>query len=282
MAEKRGLAALLLIAALILAGCGAKEADTPEDTAPAATFAPVSVSPQGRTVAREEGEEYYPDKDKWVYYFQYAYPRVSGEDYAAAAVNESYQMALEETRHLVLPMLANEETTSREQTRVRHDFSVKCNNDRLLSILQTRRQTAESGETLALEGMTFDLSGAYAGEALTLRGCILALISEEKAEDMTAEKYPQAAKILAGSSDEIGERLASALYPAFLEMQQQGVCRADVEEDDFEWEFSPAANFYVNEDGAVVFFFPPTLLASPSFDVPQFHYTPAEIEAILD
>lgn len=282
MAEKRAaLWALLLIAALLLAGCGAREEETPDDPAPTAAFVPVSVSPNGRTVVRETGEEFYPDKEKWAYHFEFAYPRVSGEDYAAAAVNESYQMALEETRHLVLPMLANEETTSREQTRVRHDFIVKCNNDRLLSILQTRGQSAQSGEMLTLEGMTFDMSGAYAGEALTLRGCILALLSDEKAEDMTAEKYPQAAKILAGSSDEIGETIARTLYPAFADMQRDGTCRADVEEDDFEWEFSPATNFYVNENGAVVFFFPPALLASPSLAVPEFPYTPAEIEDIL-
>lgn len=282
MAKKIALlTALLLCAALLCAGCGGQKEEEAEEPAPVSTPAPVSVSPKGRTVAREEGEEYFPDEKKWAYHFVYAYPWVSGEDYAAAAVNESYRMALDEVRHLVLPMFANEETTSREQTEVRHDFTVKCNDDRLLSILQTRSQTSAGGETLALEGMTFDMSGAYAGEALTLRGCILALLSTEKAEDMTAEKYPQAAKILAGSSDEIGEKLTEKLYPTFRQMQQDGRCRGDVDEEDFAWEFSPAVNFYVSGEGKIVFFFPPSLLAAPSFDVPEFAYTPDEIEALL-
>lgn len=286
MAEKKAFFfALLLGLALICAGCAPREAPAPT-AEPAAEQTPVpepvSVSAGGRQVIRREGEAYYPSEGEKRYHFVYAYPLVLGEDYAAAAVNDTYQMALDEMMHLMLPMLANEEEGPAEAMyEVRHDFFVTCNNDRVLSIVQRRSQRMGDEETLSLDPLVFDVSGEYTGEPLTLRGCILAGLSGEKAEDMTAEQYPQAAKILAGSSDLIAEAVAEQLYPAFLTMQQEGTARADVSREDFEWEFAPAASFYVNAEGNVVFFFPPALLTAPSFDVPVFPYTAAEIEALL-
>ncbi len=284
MAEKRtALLALLLCAAFLCAACGGPEAPAPTavpESTPAP--APVSVSPSGREVLRREGEAYYPAQDQWRYHFVYAYPIVQGDDYASAAISETYQMALDEVTQLTLPMFAAEESTAGTRSEVRHDFYVTCNNDRLLSIVQTRSQTGAEGAVLAVEPLVFDVSGVYtASTPITLRGCILAGVSAENADDMTAEKYPQAAKILAGSSDSIGERVAEKLYPEFLKLQESGVGRADVAAEDFEWEFSPTTSFYVNEDGCVVFFFPPELLAEPSLDVPAFPFTAAQIEDLL-
>ena len=286
MAEKRTLLLLLLLAAaLICFGCGAPEAAPAPTNAPEATAAPqiVSTSAKGRAVARITGETYYPSEKDWKYHFVYAYPRVLGEDYAAAAISETYQMALDEMAQLMLPMFANEESMTFDgHNEIKHDFYVTCNNDRVLSVVQTRSQTmGDEGTVLSMEPLVFDVSGEYSGETLTLRGCILAGISQEKAEDMTAEKYPQAAKILAGSSDLISEKIAEKLYPAFQEMQEKGTCRKDFDREDFELEFSPAASFYVNEKGNVVFFFPPSLFVSPSFDVPAFEFTAGEIEDLL-
>ena len=284
MAKKRAaLLALLLCAAFICAACGGPEAPAatpvPEDTP---MPAPVSVSPSGRAVIRREGEAYYPSQEDWRYHFVYAYPLVQGEDYASAAINETYQMALDEVTQLTLPMFAGEESTAGTRNEVRHDFYVTCNNDRLLSIVQTRSQTGAEETVLAVEPLVFDVSGVYtASTPITLRGCILAGVSAESADDMTAEKYPQAAKILAGSSDSIGERVAEILYPEFQKLQESGIGRSDVAMEDFEWEFSPTTSFYVNDEGSVVFFFPPALLTQPTFDVPTFSFTAAQIEDML-
>lgn len=286
MAKKTAaFSALLLFLALLCAGCGPKEAPAPtEEPAAAVTPAPepVSVSDGGRAVIRREGEAFYPSEENKRYHFVYAYPLVLGEDYADAAINDTYQMALDEMTNLVLPMLANEEDGPAEETNeVVHDFFVTCNNDRVLSIVQSRRQEAGEEKAWSLDPLVFDVSGEYTGEPLTLRGCILASLSNEKAEDMTAEQYPQAAKIIAGSSDLIAEAVAENLYPAFQALQEKGEALQEIGREDFEWEFAPAASFYVDEEGRIVFFFPPSLLTEPSFDVPVFPFTAAEIEALL-
>ncbi|MBE5787019.1 MAG: hypothetical protein E7324_05710 [Clostridiales bacterium] len=212
-------------------------------------------------VGRNEGEAYFPSEKNWTYHFTYAYPRLSGEDYASAAVNDTYQMALDEMLQLVLPMFSHEESMIFDgKNEVIHDFTVTCNNGRFLSILQSRSQTMGEGKiNLALEGLVFDMAGEYLGETLTLRGLVM----------------------VGDSSGQIGEAVSAVLYKEFVRLQGEGVCRADIDEEIFHLEFDPTRDFYADEAGNAVFFFPPVLLETLSFDVPTFTYTPQELEALL-
>lgn len=212
-------------------------------------------------VERLEGEAFYPSQSNWTYHFIYAYPHLLGEDYAAAAINDTYEMALDEMLQLVLPMFANEEDMLFDgKNEVKHDFTVTCNNGRFLSILQYRSQTmGEEGTNLALEALVFDMAGEYIGETLTLRGLVM----------------------VGDSSAQIAEAVTPLLYQEFQKLQQAGIAPADIIQEDFLLEFSPTRDFYADEEGNAVFFFPPTLLSEPSFDVPTFTFTPEELAALL-
>ena len=213
------------------------------------------------TVERLEGEAYFPSEKDWVYHFTYAYPHLIGDDYASAAINDTYDMALDEMLRLVLPMFANEESMRFDgHNEVNHDFTVTCNNGRFFSVLQRRRQTmGDEGVLLTLEAQTFDVAGEYLGETLTLRGVVM----------------------VGDSSAQIAEAVMPVLYREFQALQQAGIARADVDADVFDWEFSPTRDFYTDENNNVVFFFSPTLLAEPSFDVPLFPFSPEDLEALL-
>ena len=212
-------------------------------------------------VGRNEGEAYFPAEENWTYHFTYAYPQLSGEDYASAAINDTYQMALDEMLHLVLPMFAHEKDMLFDgKNEVTHDFVITCNNGRFLSVLQYRTQTkGEEGMMYTMESQVFDVAGEYMGESLTLRGVVM----------------------VGESSAQIGEALSPILYEEFKKLQDAGVCRRDVTEEDFLWEFSPTQHFYADEAGNAVFYFPPMLLEEPSFDVPAFSYTPDQLAALL-
>lgn len=213
------------------------------------------------TVERNEGEAYFPSPENWTYHFTYAYPQLTGEDYASALINDTYQMALDEMLHLVLPMFAHEEEMLYDgKNEVAHDFIITCNNGRFLSILQHRSQTrGEEGLLLTMESQVFDIAGEYQGETLTLRG--LVMVGE--------------------SSAQIGDAVSPILYEEFKKLQAAGICKSELTEDDFLWEFMPTQHFYADEQGNAVFYFPPVLLAEPSFDVPLFPYTPEELQALL-
>ncbi len=237
------------------------------------------------TVDRTEGELYFPNEKNWVYHFTYAYPRVAGEDYTAALINDAYEMALDEWAQLVLPMFANSADMRYDgKNEVVHDFTGMFNNGRVRSILQTRMQTRGSEPPLyALDPLTFDVGGMYAGETLTLRGVTLIQggVDGTMLEDAEPELYPEIAHIIDGSSNEMAAALLPILYEEFARLQAEGVTASHWTREEFTDEFNPAQDFYTDEEGHIVFFFQPSLLASLSFDVPVFPFSPAELDAIL-
>ena len=237
------------------------------------------------TVEKNEGEAYFPDEKSWVYHFTYAYPHIAGEDYTAALINDTYQMALDEMTHLVLPMFANAPDMRFDgRNEVVHDFSVMCNDGRLLSVLQRRSQTkGREGVLYALEPLTFDVSGVFAGETLTLRGVALvqAGVDPEELEEVLPQDYPEFSALIGGSSTSLSQALMPLLYLEFTALQDAGTVDQAWTEEDFYAECAPARDFYANDRGEIVFFLPPMLLSAPSFDVPSLAFTPAQLEDIL-
>ena len=236
------------------------------------------------TVERNEGEMYFPDEKNWVYHFTFAYPKIVGDDYTAALINDTYQMALDEMTNLVLPMFANTPDMRFDgKNAVTHDFSVACNNGRLLSIVQFRSQSMGDETVYSLEPLTFDVQGQYAGETLTLRGVILiqAGVDPDQLEDATAEAYPEIAHIIEGSSSSIADALMPVLFDRFCSHPYI----AETEKpsfEDFEIEFSPARDFTAYKEGdSIAFYYPPMLAPEAYRDNTIILLSPNEIESIL-
>ena len=236
------------------------------------------------TVERNEGEMYFPNEKDWVYHFTYAYPKIIGDDYTAALINDTYQMALDEMTRLVLPMFANAPDMRFDgRNEVKHDFTVACNNGKLLSIVQFRSQTMGEETVYSLEPLTFDVSGMYAGETLTLRGVILiqAGVDPERLEDVRPEDYPEIAHIIQGSSSSIAETLMRSLYDRFL-VHPNLAESAVLSYEDFEIEFSPARDFSAYTTGdELAFYYPPMYAPEAYRENTMILLSPAEIEAIL-
>lgn len=235
------------------------------------------------TVERNEGEIFFPDEKKWVYHFTYAYPKIMGDDYTAALINDTYQMALDEMTNLVLPMFANAPDMRFDgKNEVTHDFAVYCNNGGLLSIVQTRVQTMGEEIMYSLEPLTFDVCGMYAGETLTLRGVMLILagVAPDALDDASAVDYPEIAQIINGSSASIAEALLPSLHDRFLREDIPLAASEGISLENFELEFSASRDFAVSEDRQLLFFFPPMLMKEPGIAAVSF--TIPEIEALLE
>lgn len=236
------------------------------------------------TVERKEGSLYFPDEKKWVYHFSYAYPRVAGDDYTSAHINDTYEMALDEMTQLVLPMFANAPDMRFDgKNEVNHDFTVLCNNEKLLSILQTRRQTlGEEGEMVSLEPLTFDVAGMYAGETLTLRGVMLiqAGVDAERLDEVTAREHPEIQRIIEGSSGSMSDALTAPLYELFLKADGAEGILPGVTLEKFELEFAASRDFAADGEGNLLFFFPPMLMREPG--VFSLSLSIPEIEGLLE
>lgn len=211
-------------------------------------------------VGSQAGEMYFPDEENWTYHFTYAYPHIESDDYAAILINETLDEVLNEWAALYLPMFADAPDMIGEgHNEVIHGFSVTCNNGRFFSVLLTRSQPQDGKTVLSLEPLVFDVSGEYPGETLTLRGVVM----------------------VGESSGQLSDAVLPVIWQEFQKLQESGVARADVTEEQFCEEFSPMENFYADGDNNAVFYIPPMLLTEPSFEPPSFAFSPAELNALL-
>ena len=122
------------------------------------------------------GEEWYPSRDNWTYHYVYSCPRIvcGEEDPVGLLINDTLQMILVEMRFLALPMFAESpEMTASGPVTVTEEGRVMCNNGRFFSVLTVKCEEKDSVKTWSLESDTFDVSGDYPGETLTLRGVVM-------------------------------------------------------------------------------------------------------------
>lgn len=210
-----------------------------------------------------EGTDYYPDAENWTYQYTYRVPQLeTGEsDAAAMLINDTILMALDEMRELVLPMFANsEDMTKNGQVKITQDYIVTCNDGRFFSMVMIREEKDDSGSYYTLDADVYDVGGEYAGETLTLRGVVM----------------------VGDSSEQLGLAVMPVLYEKFVELQSQGICRQELTQEDFYQLCSPTLDYYADENGNAVFFLQPSLMTAPSFDVPTFTFTPAELAALAE
>ncbi len=208
------------------------------------------------------GEEWYPSRDNWTYHYVYSCPRIvcGEEDPVGLLINDTLQMILDEMRFLALPMFAESpEMTASGPVTVTEEGRVMCNNGRFFSVLTVKCEEKGSVKTWSLESDTFDVSGDYPGETLTLRGVVM----------------------VGESSEQIAAAVLPELYKAFTRLQEEGVCLPGVGWEEFCLNVIPTLDFYADENGSAVFYFQPALLCEPGEDVPVFAYTPAELEALV-
>ncbi len=214
-------------------------------------------------VERLEGEEWYPSRDNWTYHYIYSYPRIvcGDEEPVGLLINDTLGMVLDEMRLLALPMFAESpDMTAGGKVKVTEDVRVMCNNGRFFSVLKVKTEERASGISRSLESDTFDVSGDYPGETLTLRGVVM----------------------VGESSEEISLAVMPVLYEAFRGLQAEGVCLPGVTEAEFYDCVIPTLDFYADENGNAVFYFQPSLLCVPGEDVPVFPFSPAELKALVD
>ncbi len=220
-------------------------------------------APAEHTVESLEGEDYFPQEENWTYHYIYSWPvLVCDEDDAAAMmVNDTFQMVLDEMRTLALPMFAaSPEMTGEGAVEVRQFYRVTCNTERLFSVLLIK--TEEQGETrrISVESETFDVGGEYPGETLTLRGVVR----------------------VGESSDQLAEAVLPVLYERFAALQKSGVCLPEISEETFYELTAPTLDFYADENENAVFYFQPSLMVHPDWDVPVFTFTPEELAALAE
>lgn len=198
----------------------------------------------------------------------YAYPQFEADDDASRAINAYYESVSRDMTEALFEPFAQEADEMRVEgappASIQIDYQVTRNDDRYLSVLLQTRQAMGNGESEALSADTFARDGVYAGQPLTLTQ-VLGL--EQSGGDLSEQ--PTMAETLA--------------YKLVWEIVQANTENVDgdyldgLTPDAVQKAFSPETDFYMDENGNVVFFIQAGVLAGEVAGTLSFPFAPAEI-----
>ena len=208
-----------------------------------------------------QGEEWFPGRDAWVYYYTYTVPEVKGSGALSEELNHYFDTAIGEMVNLVLPMFTVD-MPGDGRNEINDLYEITCNNDEFFSFLLRRSTLSEGKEVLSLQSAVFAVSGQYTGESLTLRGL---------------------AREIGESSSQIAGFVIKDIWQKIEERMKAGdwAVRKDMSFDLLSAEFFPETHFFADEQGNIVFYLQPGLLGLGE-EMAVFTYTPEELENLLE
>ena len=208
-----------------------------------------------------QGEEWFPGRDAWVYYYTYTVPEVKGSDALSEELNHYFDTAIGEMVNLVLPMFTVD-MPGDGRNEISDLYEITCNNDEFFSFLLRRSTLSEGKVVLSLQSAVFAVSGQYTGESLTLRGL---------------------AREIGESSSQIAGFVIKDIWQKIEERMKAGdwAVREEMRFDLLSAEFFPETHFYADEQGNIAFYLQPGLLG-PGEEMAVFTYTPEELENLLE
>lgn len=231
---------------------------------------PLLAAAQGLDLAEPlTGERRYPDGAEVAQYvLSYAYPQFGSADGSAEAVNAYYQAMARDMDSVDLESLAGEtaEMDDLPTAYTSLDYQITHNDERYLSVVLTTRSFAGNGEGETLSANTFARDGVYAGQMLTLAQVIGLEEEENQTGTGTAAKlaYRLVWDIVSAGMENVDSDYLDGLTPETLEAA-----------------FHPETDFYLDEDGNVVFFVQAGLLAGEVAGALTFPFAPAELLSAL-
>ena len=208
-----------------------------------------------------QGEEWFPGRDAWVYYYTYTVPEVKGSGALSEELNHYFDTAIGEMVNLVLPMFTVD-MPGDGRNEISDLYEITCNNDEFFSFLLRRSTLSEGKEVLSLQSAVFAVSGQYTGESLTLRGL---------------------AREIGESSSQIAGFVIKDIWQKIEERMKAGdwAVRKEMSFDLLSAEFFPETHFFADEQGNIVFYLQPGLLGLGE-EMAVFTYTPEELENLLE
>lgn len=183
---------------------------------------------------------------------RYTYPQFEAWLDADQAINAYYRALAQDMEALEMPVDAE------------ISFEVTHNDARYISVALTSTTMGGNGESASLSADTFARDGMYAGQPVTLSQ-VLGL--EQEGGELSDEAS-------------VTETLAYRLVWQIVERDSQnadGDYLDGLTEAELRMAFSPETDFYLDEDGNVVFFIQAGEIAGEIAGVLRFPFAPAEL-----
>ncbi|MDO4483228.1 MAG: hypothetical protein Q4C54_01985 [Clostridia bacterium] len=217
---------------------------------------------------RLEGSVSYPDEASAVYTYRYSYPITADDDELADMINGFYTYQVDDALAFAAPMMAESVAPAAEPSHTDVSGKVTCLNDDYLSVLVTSRGHIDGYDSTVYSAQTFALTGPKRGNVASLPW-IMGLLKE--AENDTWLEDRQTAK-----ADELVRTL---VWERMQENEDNIPYYDDISEELLADIFYPEEDFFMDEDGRLVFFLQPGYAADESAGRIDFAF---ELDDILD
>lgn len=213
------------------------------------------------------GEEAYPDgstTDNARFMLTYSFPQIVPVTEEDAVINTFYQEAVDDLVQMTAPMLYDEVAESIGQD-VTAYLDVSCqvtaNTDDFFSVLVTQEQFMGASVGQMVQGNVFARKGDGADGIVTLPYVLgFSPDDEVSATSVIDTVYNLVWEIIV-------EQMKAGSVDYFEELTQENLFA----------EFYPESDFYLDEQGNIVFYIQPAALASAAAGVLTFPFSPAEI-----
>ncbi len=246
----------LMLAVILLLGCF---------MAPASAKTLELASPLAGEAAFPEGSAV----DSAKFLLTYAYPQVTPEMDTDTNINVFYQELIDDLMQLTAPMLYDEASATLDDNVSAYmhiNYQVTANTDDFFSVLLTQEQFMGVAESQTLLASVFARTGDSAGGLVTLP--YVMGISED--DEASATKLVDTAYRLVW--DIIVEQMQAGTVEYFEELTEENLFA----------EFYPESDFYLDEQGNIVFFVQPSVIASGAAGALTFPFSPDELRSEMD
>ena len=235
-------------------------------------LAPCALAESAGMVAQAKplsGEQYYPagaDAQSAAYVFRYAYPQFQGQAGGLSQINAYYASLMQDMVNTVMPQTVADMDSLPAQgaptgyTQI--DYRIIATTDDYLSVLLSTRQFGGNSETESLTGNVFALSGVYQGQALSLSQ----LTGLEQQDGANGNSY--------------ASELVYGLVWQIIQQEQANQQRdylPGITQSDLQGVFTPETDFYLDQDGNIVFYIQSGEIASDVEGILTYPFSVAEL-----
>ena len=202
------------------------------------------------------------------YSYSYCFPYADESDSRAPLINELYEYKVSELEESTIPLMADGYMDAGETVEVTETYTVTCSTDTYFSVLFVRNTVIGDWQKTRWEGNTFSLLHGEPGSTFDLTR-ILGILDVGAQDEFMENRQTQkaAAAVLTLVMEMIGDNEDD--FPFY----------DDVTEEDLLDYFTPADDFYLDEDENPVFFIRPGIIADEELGFVTF---PISVEDIRD
>lgn len=204
------------------------------------------------------------------YIYRATYPQIAGESNTALTINQVFQYEASDALGFEAPMIGSSHDPTDGQMQVTIDYEVTHLSDSFLSVRIDKQITVGNETSLIIKGYTFGFTGARAGTVTSLP-YLLGILEENETDEWLIDR--QIAR-----TDACARDLVWLLIEKDMKKKDSAIYN-DLTFEEFECGFYPEEDFYLDEEGRLIFFLQEGVVAPP--EAGPFHYI-ITLDELLD